>query len=167
MKTIFVKDTFYKVLGSILTIFGFMLLVVGIGMVVDPDESLGVEIMIVSNVFIIPGLIILARGIIISREEKTIRDTAALVNTYRRITLEDISRKLGKSLHETQALLSQAVNFKLINGYMDRTTGEFVSSNAENAEMNVKFCPSCGAQLDRIYLKGETIKCGRCGMLFF
>ena len=153
-------------LGSIFTIFGFMFFVVGIGMVVDPNESAGVEIMIVSNVFIVPGLIILARGIILSSKEKSILETATLVNTYRRITLEDISIKLGKSLYETQALLSQAVNFKLINGYMDRTTGEFVSSNAENAEMNVKFCSSCGAQLDRIYLKGETIQCGRCGTLF-
>jgi len=165
MKLGFFKDSLYKFAGSIVGFIGFLFLIIGIGMTIDPKSEIGPEIMVISLIGLVPGIYLYYKGLIFSKKEKLLKETTALINTYRRISLTDLSEKLDLQLHETQEIISEAVSLKLIKGFIDRTTSEFVSENAENSSMNFKFCPSCGSQLDRIYLKGETIKCNQCGTL--
>ncbi|HPA73449.1 MAG TPA: hypothetical protein PKY31_14335, partial [Spirochaetota bacterium] len=60
-------------------------------------------------------------------------------------------------------LLMKAVALNMIEGNFDRTTDEFFTSDAREQKLEFKFCPQCGSPLDRVYLEGETVKCGRCG----
>ena len=163
-----IKDSIQKFFGYILLIGGIFFLVVGIGMLFDPDlkdRNVAPSIIIFSNAFTIPGLILIILGRRNNKIEEQIELASGIVKSYRRITIADLAEKLKTSNIKAEEILSKALTLKLINGNFDRTTGEFFTVEAENQEMEYKFCPSCGAPLERIYLKGDTIKCNSCGTI--
>jgi len=161
-----IKDSILKFSGYVVLIFGIFIFMVGIGMIFDPDPSdseTGPSIAIVSAAFIIPGIILIQLGRKAHREEERIESIASIVKSYRRITMTDLALKINVSVHLAEKLLSKAVTLGLVRGHFDRTTGEFYTEDSRGQKVEIKFCSSCGAPLDRVYLDGETIKCHTCG----
>ena len=163
------KGSVQKFFGYFLLFAGIFFLIVGIGMLVDPDKKdrdTAPSIIIFSNVFTIPGAILLIQGKKNNRLQSETKSLAALVQTYRRITLRDLAGKLGTTESRAEFLLSRAISMNLVEGNFDRTTGEFFTLDSMDEKAKLRFCPSCGAPLDKVYLAGETIKCGACGAIF-
>ncbi len=162
----FIKDSIQKITGYSLLSAGLFLLLVGFGMLLDPDEkdrNVAPSIIIVSNIFTLPGVFLVYLGKKSKRRENQLKSLSGLITSYRRISLSEVADKTGLSEKNAEALLLKAISIKLIKGNFDRTTGEFYTEDAlENTNM-LRYCPSCGGQFEKIYLKGDTLKCERCG----
>jgi DNA-directed RNA polymerase subunit RPC12/RpoP len=50
----------------------------------------------------------------------------------------------------------------LLEGYFDRTTGEFFTLEALGQELHITQCSNCGAGFEKIRLVGEQLKCSYC-----
>ena len=88
---------------------------------------------------------------------------AGIVNSHRRITLTDLAAKLMIPTDNMGNLLALAISQGLVKGNFDRTTDEFFTEDGKHEQHEIRFCSSCGSPFERIYLKGETIKCRSCG----
>lgn len=158
----------FTIPGYLLLASGVFVLAVGLGMSVDPnpsDASTGVSISIFSTImlFLAAGLIYQGR---MSKKKEERRDAAvSIVKSYRRISLFDLSKKLNVSVKEATDLLSQALHNGELAGNFDRTTDEFYIEGSEGVTVQIKYCYNCGASLDQVYLKGDTVKCSHCGAL--
>jgi ribosomal protein S27AE len=162
----FIKDSIQKIAGYTLLSAGLFILLVGFGMLLDPDEKdrkVAPSIIVVSNVFTIPGIFLVYLGKKSRRRENRLKSISGLVTSYRRISLSDIADKTGLDRKESEALLLKAISMELVKGNFDRTTGEFYTEDAIEDTNMLRYCPSCGGQFDHIYLKGDTVKCERCG----
>ncbi len=162
------KNLIQKFFGYILLFFGIFLLVVGFGMLVDreqKDRDKAPSIMIFSTAFIIPGSILVFFAKKNNKIEEQIQSLTALVKTYRRITIDELALKLGTTPPRAELLLTRAISMNLVDGNFDRTTSEFYTQASVDEKASMRFCPSCGASFDRIFLAGETIKCSKCGMI--
>lgn len=112
---------------------------------------------------IVPGIILIYYGRKTRRESGQLAEFAAWVKTYRRIGLADLAKKLGKTEYETEKVLIGCVEKGLLQGFVDRSTSEFVLQAAAGREHFVGKCPGCATSLQRRYLDGETVICPYCG----
>jgi len=173
MKLFFFKDTLKKTSGIIIITIGSLWLFVAIFSVVSgfdkgvrEDLNIGFIIGGFSLAIIIPGIKLYMSGVKLSRLEENLKQLAALVKTYRRISLTEIAKKFSINEMEAEKLLNTAIDLNLISGNMDRTTGEFFVAESLNEIKKISYCPNCGASLTQVIHKGETGKCPACGSLF-
>lgn len=173
MKLFFFKDTLKKTTGIIIISIGAFLLFVSVyGFVSGIDKNnkedihMGLIIGGISLAIIIPGVRLYMSGAKLSRLEEDLKNITALIKTYRRISMTDIAKKMGTSEIEAEKLINAAITLKLLEGNMDRTTGEFFISESLSEIKNISFCPNCGASVSGVIHKGETAKCSSCGSLF-
>ncbi|MBP7583951.1 MAG: hypothetical protein KBA61_07955 [Spirochaetes bacterium] len=157
------KNRILKILGFSLVFFGVFMLVAGVGITIEGEKDNGPGIAVFSLIFFIPGATLLYLERRSSREMETLETVASAVRSYRRIKLVDLAAKVGITVPRANRLLMKAVALKMIEGNFDRTTDEFFTSDSREQKLEFKFCPQCGSPLDRVYLEGETVKCGRCG----
>lgn len=169
----FIKDTVKKTAGVILFVFGVLLLLIAIfGFITDysmnKPEGVAAAIMFMgfSLCLLIPGVILFRSGQRHTQYEERLKQLTALIKTYRRISIADISRNLGIPEINARELVNTAVSLNMIKGFMDRNTDEFFtdSSSAESKKMHI--CPNCGAQIEQVLHEGETGKCSVCGSIF-
>lgn len=111
---------------------------------------------------IVPGVLFIVLGMKARRMEKELVEFSAWVKTYRRITLADLARKLGKPQLEAEKILVQVVDLGLVKGFIDRQTDEFILQEALGQEQFIDRCPRCNANLQRRFFKGETVRCPYC-----
>jgi hypothetical protein len=173
MNLFFFKDTLKKTSGIIIITVGALLLFVAIFGVVSgfdkgvrEDVNIGFIIGGFSLAIIIPGIKLYMSGVKLSKLEENLKQLAALVKTYRRITLAEIAKKFSINEVDAEKLLNTAIDLNLISGNMDRTTGEFFVAESLNEIKKISYCPNCGASLTQVIHKGETGKCSACGSLF-
>ena len=101
---------------------------------------------------IIPGIICIAIGLILRNHQKRFEQIAELVRAYRRIKISELARKMGKTEFDTERILVQCIDRKLIEGYFDRNTGEFFTKEEMWQRLTIQNCPRCGAPHDQIHL---------------
>lgn len=111
---------------------------------------------------LVPGLVLIVLGRRAALKEKELIEFTAWVKTYRRISLADLARKLGKPQMEAEQLLVTVVDRGLLKGFIDRSTDEFVLQDAVGQEAFLDTCPRCGANLQKRYFLGETVTCPYC-----
>lgn len=111
---------------------------------------------------IAPGILFLILAVKARALEEALVEFSAWIKTYRRISLADLSRKLGKPAFESEKLLVQVVDRGLVKGFIDRQTEEFVLQEAVGQELFIDKCPRCNANLQQRFLVGETVKCPYC-----
>jgi hypothetical protein len=165
---ILIKDTILKLLGYSLLILGIFVFIVGLGMLFDKDAEdvrNAPSIIIFSGAFLLPATLLILLGRKASREEEQLKSIASIIKSYRRITLSEIAGKLNITIPQAESYLSKVLSLNLIKGNFDRTTDEFFTEDAKAQKLEFRFCPGCGAPLDRVYLEGETVKCQNCGFL--
>jgi len=166
----FLQDTVKKTLGLAVMIPGIMLLIIALFGIIGGDKpedfSIGIGVSVFSLVLIIPGIILFRAGQRQSKEETLVRQLVSMLTSYRRMSLADMASKLGINEGEAQRLLNLAIDQQLVQGNMDRTTGEFFVSGSLQDIKKLTKCPYCGAPVEQIYHSGETAKCPSCGSLF-
>lgn len=163
------KDNVQKFFGGFLIVLGLLLFFLGLGMFFSPsdaeDISAGRGIAIFSFAFIVPGALLLYFGIVNAKFEENVLSASSIAKSARRISLSDLALKMNCSIPDANKALSKAISLNLVIGNFDRTTDEFFTEEGELHKVELRFCPGCGAPLDRVYLKGETIKCNNCGVV--
>ena len=162
------KEKILKVAGFIILVCGLFVFFIGLGMYFEKDKDdsdHGLPIAVASSAIIIPGIILLVTGI--SRERRIENEQMAsiygITKSYRRIAIADIAEKLDMQVKDVYRLLSKGISKRRISGYIDRSSNEFFTVDALDDQIDVKFCPSCGAPIGRVLLKGEKFKCKSCG----
>ena len=113
---------------------------------------------------VIPGAIALLLGIIEYRREKQLKAFATWLQTYRRIRMDELARKVGKTPMETERLLNRAIELKYVSGVVDRATDEFVLASAEKQQVFVERCPHCGGVVNRWAFPEERFPCPYCNV---
>lgn len=131
----------------------------------EKEKIDGGGIAIFSLAFVIPGSLLLYFGIKNSHFEDNVISAASIAKSARRITLIDLSEKMNCSIPVANKALTIALSKGLVSGNFDRTTDEFFTEEGNREKIEIRFCPACGAPLDKIYLRGETIKCNNCGVV--
>jgi hypothetical protein len=111
---------------------------------------------------IIPGVIAIAVGVRQWRRERAVVDFANWVRSQRRIQMDVMAQRLGRTRFETEKLLGRAIGEGLVTGAIDRTTDEFVSQAAVKQEHFVGRCANCGGNVDRWYFPEERVTCPYC-----
>jgi len=76
--------------------------------------------------------------------------------------MDVMAQRLGKTRFETEKLLGKALDEGLVTGAIDRTTDEFVSSDAVKQEHFVGTCPNCGGNVDTWSFPEERVVCPYC-----
>jgi hypothetical protein len=114
-------------------------------------------------IFVIPGTIGIALGVKQWRHERAVMEFATWVKSQRRINVDVMASRIGRSRFETEKLLGEAIEAKLVRGVIDRTSDEFVvQERAAGQEHFIGTCPNCGGNVDRWYLAEERITCPCC-----
>lgn len=173
MKLFFFKDTLKKTAGIIVICAGSLLLFISVfGIVTGYDKNVSEDIKfgyvfgVFSLAIIFPGIKLYMSGVKLSKLEENLKQLAALIKTYRRISLSEIAAKSGITEADAEKLINTAIDLNLIKGNMDRTTGEFFIAESLDEIKKISFCPNCGSSLSQIIHTGETGKCPSCGSFF-
>jgi hypothetical protein len=103
---------------------------------------------------LVPGLLFVYLGRKANRREKELIEFSSWVKTYRRISLPELARKLGKREIEAEKVLIEVVDRGLVPGFIDRTTNEFILQSAVGQELFIETCPRCHANLQRRFFQG-------------
>ncbi|OGS60089.1 MAG: hypothetical protein A3K59_05425 [Euryarchaeota archaeon RBG_19FT_COMBO_69_17] len=111
---------------------------------------------------LVPGVVFILLGLRARRRERDLVEFAAWVKTYRRISLQNLGGKLGRSAFEAEKLLVEAVDRGFVKGFIDRTSEEFVLQEAVGEELFIESCPRCRGNIRQRYFRGETIVCPYC-----
>ena len=111
-----------------------------------------------------PAAIALLFGVVAWHREKQLKDFAALLGRYRRIRMDDLATKLGRTPVETERLLTRALELKYVAGVVDRATGEFVLQEAEKQQVFMERCPHCGGVVNRWAFPEERFPCPYCNV---
>ncbi|HII40531.1 MAG TPA: hypothetical protein HA326_04860 [Thermoplasmata archaeon] len=111
---------------------------------------------------VLPAAIALLFGAIEWHREKQLKEFAALLGRYRRVRMDDLAAKSGKTSVETERLLTRALQLKYVDGVVDRATGEFVLAGAEKEQVFVERCPHCGGIVNRWAFPEERFPCPYC-----
>lgn len=111
---------------------------------------------------VLPAAVALGFGGIEWHREKQLQEFATFLQTYRRIRMDELARKIGKTEMETDRLLTRAIELKYVDGVVDRATGEFVLASAEKQQVFVERCPHCGGVVNRWAFPEERFPCPYC-----
>lgn len=109
------------------------------------------------------GLLCIVYSYVVSQHQKKVKKVTSLIETYRRITLKNLSEKSGYKQSELIDLIALIGEMGILVGHFDRETDEFITDKAIQDQIEIKTCPNCGASLDKIYMRGEKITCNHCG----
>ena len=113
---------------------------------------------------VIPGAIALLLGVIEYHREKQLKEFATWLQTYRRIRMDELARKVGKTPMQAERLLNRAIELKYVAGVVDRATDEFVLASAEKQQVFVERCPHCGGVVNRWAFPEERFPCPYCNV---
>lgn len=165
--------------GSVYYIFGIMTLLAAVLFIVcglvylfgfiesysvtESENAAWMMLGICTPITLAVGLIILAVGLHIKKKVRELEDLAGLLRTYRRIKLAEIALKVGKPEVEANKMVWRCIETGLVEGHVDRTTGEFFLKESIRDAVPVYKCENCGAVVENVFLEGETARCNYCG----
>jgi hypothetical protein len=102
----------------------------------------------------------------ILRETRRLQEIAGVLREYRRMKIADLARKLNVNEFEAERTIGQCIEKGYVEGFVDRSAGEFVAREALVQVAAITGCPRCGAPPERVMLIGETNRCGACGAAY-
>jgi len=112
---------------------------------------------------VIPGVVAIALGIRQWRRERAVVDFADWIKSQRRIKMDVMASRIGKSRYETEKLLGEAIDAKLVKGVIDRSADEFVlQEETTGQQVFVAKCPNCGGDVNRWAFPEEVWTCPYC-----
>lgn len=111
---------------------------------------------------VIPGVIAVTLGVLRWRREHALIEFANWVKSHRRIKMDVMADRIGKSRFETEKLLGEALDSDLVKGVIDRSADEFVSRDVAEPTIFVGRCPECGGDVNRWAYPEEVWTCPYC-----
>ena len=112
---------------------------------------------------VIPGVIAIAVGVRQWRRERTVVEFANWAKSQRRIKMDVMAQRIGKTRFETEKLLGEALDDGLVKGVIDRSADEFVvQERVDGQEHFVGACPNCGGNVDTWFFPEERVTCPYC-----
>ena len=112
---------------------------------------------------VIPGVIAIAVGVRQWRRERTVVEFANWAKSQRRIKMDVMAQRIGKTRFETEKLLGEALDDGLVKGVIDRSADEFVVQDRDAGQEHfVGACPSCGGNVDTWFFPEERVTCPYC-----
>lgn len=112
---------------------------------------------------IIPGVIAVALGVMQWRRERAVIEFANWAKSQRRIKMDLMAQRIGKTRYETEKLLGESIDAGLVKGVIDRSADEFVVQEMVAGQAHfVGACPNCGGNVDRWYFPEERVTCPYC-----
>jgi len=112
---------------------------------------------------IIPGVAAILLGVRQWRHERVLVEFANWAKSQRRIKMDLMAQRIGKSRFETEKLLGEALDTDLLKGVIDRSSDEFVvQERMAGQEHFVGACPNCGGNVDTWYFPEERVTCPYC-----
>jgi hypothetical protein len=114
-------------------------------------------------VTIIPGTIAIALGVLQWRREQAVVEFANWAKSQRRIKVDLMAQRIGKTRFETEKLLGEAIDDGVLHGVIDRSSDEFVvQEKGAGQEHFVGSCPNCGGNVDTWFFPEERVTCPYC-----
>jgi len=112
---------------------------------------------------IIPGVVAILLGVRQWRHEQILLEFGNWAKSQRRIKMDLMAQRIGKTRFETEKLLGEALDGGLVKGVIDRSSDEFVVQERETAQAHfVGACPNCGGNVDAWYFPEERVTCPYC-----
>ena len=112
---------------------------------------------------IIPGTVSILLGVRQWRHERVVVEFANWAKSQRRIKMDVMAQRIGKSRFETEKLLGEAIDDGLVKGVIDRSADEFVAQDGDEGRAHfVGACPNCGGNVDVWYYPEERVICPYC-----
>ncbi len=110
----------------------------------------------------IPGAICLVLGVRAWQREQRVLEFAEWVKSQRRIKMDVMAQRMGRTRFETERLLGEALDKGLVQGAIDRSADEFVLRETAGQQLFVGKCPNCGGEFSQWYFPEERFKCPYC-----
>jgi len=111
----------------------------------------------------IPGVIAVMLGILQWRREHAVIEFASWAKSQRRIKVDVMAQRIGKTRFQTEKLIGEAIDDGLLKGVIDRTADEFVvQERTTGQEHFVGTCPNCGGNVDTWSFPEERVTCPYC-----
>ena len=155
-----VRNELFELDPIVYFMMGGMLVFMGLFVVLAAPVSFLVNLCLAGGVF--PGSLLILYGVVVWRKDRILDDFAAFVTNYRRIRVDDLATKIGKTRFETERLLAKATDREFLKGYIDRATDEFVVQTPAKDQVYVGECPNCGGRVDRWAFVDEVMQCPYC-----
>ena len=112
---------------------------------------------------IIPGTVSILLGVRQWRHERVVVEFANWARSQRRIKMDVMAQRIGKTRFETEKLLGEAIDDGLVKGVIDRSADEFVAQDGDEGRAHfVGVCPNCGGNVDAWYFPEERVTCPYC-----
>ncbi|MBI5001199.1 MAG: PCI domain-containing protein [Euryarchaeota archaeon] len=112
------------------------------------------------------SLVLIGYGLAMRRRARRLSEIATMLRAYRRIKISDLARKLAVTEFEAERVIARCIELGMVEGHIDRTTGEFFTPESVAQVVKLSPCPYCGSPADQLVLSGETAKCPACGAVF-
>jgi len=133
-----------------------------IGLDDGPDSHAASTLFMCSVVNVIIMILLIALWIAKKKKEDRMDEMSSYLRMYRRTPMANIASRMSIDLKTAEALLSQCISKGQIDGYLDRTTDEFILKESI-AEMKAgRKCPNCGGYSTDVSFPGEVVKCKFC-----
>lgn len=113
---------------------------------------------------VLPGAVAVAWGLLVYRREKHLNEFSTFLKEYRRISMADLSKRLGMSRLDAERTLTRAIQLGYVKGVVDRSTDEFVLAGSERAQVFIEKCPHCGGVVNRWAFPEERFPCPYCNV---
>src|SRR5438552_14973213 len=98
---------------------------------------------------IIPGTVSILLGVRQWRHERVVVEFANWARSQRRIKMDLMAQRIGRSRFETEKLLGEAIDDGLVKGVIDRSADEFVAQDEDEGRPQFAGVSSkCGAHVD-------------------
>jgi len=110
----------------------------------------------------IPGPILIALGILAWRREHRLLEFADWVNSQRRIKMDVMAQRIGRTRFKTERLLGEALDRGFVRGAIDRSADEFVLEGMSDRQLFAGKCPNCGGEVSIWYFPDERFSCPYC-----
>jgi len=112
---------------------------------------------------IIPGVVSILLGVRQWRHEHVVIEFATWAKSQRRIKMDVMAQRIGKTRYETEKLLGEAIDTGLVKGVIDRSADEFVAQDGDEGRAHfVGPCPNCRGNVDTWYFPEERVTCPYC-----
>jgi hypothetical protein len=125
------------------------------------------------SVFYLPLLLIGSAFVVRAFHERRYReelmDVVDFIETYRRIGVEVLARKMALPEERVRGMIKDMLGFRLVDGYLTPDGREFVVRLRREDVKTVRACPYCrNASLNLKVLRGGSVKCPFCsGVIYF
>jgi len=115
----------------------------------------------------LPGAIIfVVLAILFSGRSKGLRRLAARLESYRIVTISELSSRMGKSEEKVLKMVKKCIKWGYVNGRLDRAERTYYSLDFLERSphiVNGFVCSSCGHENKVMVLPGEMVRCSSCG----